>query len=457
MRRLSLLALVIAVSLPGTAHAARVATVESFSGDLHVVGDGAAWSQTRCLRDCVAFPTGSERLSRFVLRRTGGELSELARARLSHFPGGSNSILEAATYAVSESFVARLESEEENQGDQLSQEAALTAGPLGDPLAGVATCPVFNLPFALDGANLAFDGSRCFEGSTDVIVRPLGGGDPETVPIEGRIVQALALAGDHVAVSARDRLAEGASGPPAGAITVWNWRTGAKVSEVALAPGPEEPPFDVTDAGSLAFIAPGDTCDEGRLNVLAPADAAPRQVATGVCGQVIWDGTEIVTRRSDRIVAIVPDGEETAVLEHGPVTVADFASDDTRFAYALPTCGGDTAVELVDLSTAGEDAGAAGCPVRIPRQRLVMTSQRRVRLRLRCPRGCSGTAKFRGSPEKRFEQNRRRASVTLRVPRRLARRVRNRGRAGATVVLDTFDRGDGSRERRRALRIVRRG
>ena len=450
MRRTCLLALVLATTLSGTAHAEQVAKVDTFSADLQVVGEGAAWSQIRCLRGCLGFPTERVDLSRFVLKPLGEPLDELARVRRRHFPGGSNSIIENVSYSASTAYVAKLEQDEITLGDETNQEARLVAGPLGSPLSAVVTCAVFDLPHALDADRLAYDETVCVDGSTNVVVQPLAGGAPATVPTEGRFVQALALTGPFVAVAARDKLAAGDPGPATGAITVWNWRTATKVSEVALGAGLGTPPIDVNGAGSLAFIADGEECADGtgRLNVFAPGDAAPREVATGVCERAVWDDTDIVTRRSTQLIAVNAAGAERTLLEQGGVTLAGFDAAGGRLAYALPTCGGDTVIELVALSSPERSGGSARCPVSLPRQRLKIGPKRRVRVRVNCNRGCAGTVKFKKFGEKSFEQDRSR-KVRLRLPRKLA------GRARVTVVVETVDRSERRHKRSRRLRLVR--
>jgi hypothetical protein len=457
MRRIGLLVLALTAFAATPAEAARVAKVERFSGDLHVLGDATAWNQSRCLRDCVTFYTGRVDLSRFMLKRPGRAAVELARARLSHFPGGSNSRLETVRYAASTESVAKLEREFVSVGDVPSEESRLFAGALEGSLDEVVICGVFDLPVALDGAQLAYDESACAAGSSSVVVRSLEGGPTETVPTQGREPEALALAGDFLAVAARERLEDPETGPPAGALTVWNWRTGAQVSEAPIPAGFEPVLIEVAGSGSAAFIVPGETCEEGRLSVVDPGAAAARAVATGVCGKVSWNGAEIVTRRSDRLVAIAGDGSERTLVDHGSVTLADFAEDGSDLAYALPTCGGDTTIERVELDIGTRGAGAPGCPLAIPRQRLEMGAQGRVRLRLACKRGCSGTARFKGFGVKSFEQDKVRGSVVLRVPKKLARQVRRRGSVRRKVVVQTLDRATVSRKRSRSLRIVRSG
>ena len=466
MRRSVLLALVVAMALPATAQAERFATVETFSGDLHVLGDGVAWSQIRCLRDCVAFPVERENLSRFMLKgATDGRPDELARARLSHFPGGSNSTLETIRYAASTEYLARLFQAERNTGDVLSQETVLSAGPLRGPLSELVTCGVHNLPAAIDGDRLAYDESVCSAGSTNIVVRSLAGGGTATVPVQGRFVMGLALAGDFLAVAARDPQEDPQAGPPTGAITVWNWTTGEKLSEALLGPGVVLPLVEVTGTGTAAFLSAGPTCEDGRLSLLDPGASSLREVATGVCASMSWTGTqmsmswngsEIVVRRSAELVAIAPDGGERSLVEHGAVTLSDFAEDGARLAYALPTCGGDTTIERIALDSSADDVGTAGCQFTIPRQRLEMNARKRVRLRLNCKHGCAGTARFRGFGVKFFEQDARRGSIALRVPKRLARRVLRRGAVRRSVVVETADRAGRPRAKRRSVRIVRR-
>jgi hypothetical protein len=73
------------------------------------------------------------------------------------------------------------------------------AGPLGGHPAELFECPgSFLLPFSLDADLLAFDETRCVPGSSDVVVRSLADGSVRRVPMSGRRIEALALAGERL-------------------------------------------------------------------------------------------------------------------------------------------------------------------------------------------------------------------------------------------------------------------
>jgi hypothetical protein len=437
-------------------------TAEGFNGDLQVVEDGTAWNDSRCVRGCAPFGFGTTDLARFLLKRPDARPVELARSRLTNIPGGSNSIIEIVSFAASATRTVMVEADEENQGDQLSSEARIFGGARGAPPPELVRCQeAFFLPFALDGDNLAFDETRCVSGSTDVVVRSLADGSVRRVSVAGRLVESLSLAGDRLGILSYPRTPEGSPPPETGEVAVWDLTTGTKVGSVTVQQSVVPPVFDVRADGTLALVTFPEAVQPescvGLLSLLRPGDPSPTALATTVCNRVAFAGEEVLFERRQRLLAIPLGGAERSLLRLDGVALLDAAAEGSRVAYALLTCSGDTTIHLVELSADEAIAGSTACPFRIASRRARVAPNRRLRIRLRCRRGCAGQMSLRVSgrtvAEAGFERRAGRSSVRLRLPRALMRRLRREGFLRGRVIVSTTDRSGKVNDRRRTVTL----
>ena len=464
MRRLAptvLTAMLLLASAAAPASGAPSLKVEDFSGDLQIVGSGLAWKDVRCVRDCVRFPFGQTVRARYLLKRPGMRIAELARTDLTTIPGGSNSVIERADFAASSTRALMVVEEERNIDDQLSTSATVFAGPLGSRPAQLFECPeTFELPFSLDGDLLAFDESRCVTGSGDVVVRSLADGSVRRVPSGGRRIEALALAGERLGVLTYET---GTSGPPSGELAVWNLETLTKVASVPVGPSVEPPAFAVRPDGALAFVtfvgeAPQSEDCHGTLSLLGPGAVAPQVLATETCNFADFAGDQVVGRHRRSLFAIPPAGGEHTLLNLGRVELRGATADGTNVAYALRTCDGDARLYQVLVSAAAVGAGAPRCPLRIASQRARVGPKRYFKVTVVSRRGAAGFIELRRHDatilDKPFERRAGRRSVRLRLHGTLMRRLLRQGSLQVTIRTITTERAGNELRHRRVVTLT---
>jgi hypothetical protein len=436
---------------------------EDFSGDLQVIGSGLAWKDVRCLRGCVRFPFGETVRARYLLKRPGQKIAELARTRLTTIPGGSNSVIENADFAASSTRTLMVVESERNVDDQLSTSATVFAGPLGSSPAELFECrDTFVLPFSLDAELLAFDETRCVTGSADVVVRSLADGSARRVPSGGRQIEALALAGDRLAVLSYGKLGEGAPGPAGGELAVWDLQALTELASVPVGPSVEPPAFALRPDGALAFVtfaeaARPDQC-QGTLSLLGPGEVTPQTLATDTCNLVDFVGDQVLAQHKRSLVAILPAGGEHALLNLGRVELRGATADGTSVAYALRTCDGDASLYRVAVSAPAANAGAPRCPLRIASQSAHVGPKRSFRVRVVSRRGAAGFMELRrhGATilEKPFERRAGRTSVRLRLPGSLMRQLLRRGSLRVAIRTITTERAGSELRHRRAVTLT---
>jgi hypothetical protein len=466
MRKLALTILTVLVLLVGAAAPASGAPflkVEDFRGDLQIVGSGLAWKHVRCLRDCVRFPFGQTVRTRYLLKRPGLRVAELARTDLTTIPGGSNSVIETADFAASGTRTLMVVHSERNVDDQLSTSTTVFAGPLGSRPPELFECPdTFELPFSLDADLLAFDETRCVTGSGDVVVRSLADGSVRRVPSGDRRIEALALAGERLAVLSYERLPAGTPGPPSGELAVWNLETLTKVASVPVGPSAARPAFAVRPDGALAFVTFGATAQpeecHGTLWLLGPGGLTPQALATDACNFADFAGDQVLGRHLRSLFAIPPAGGEHTLLNLGRVELRGATGDGTDVAYALRTCDGDARLYRVLVSATAAGAGAPRCPLRIASQRAQVGPRRYFRVRIVSRRGAAGFMELRrhGATilDKPFERRAGRRSVRLRLPGTLMRRLLRRGSLRVAIRTVTTERSGDELRHRRVLTLT---
>src|SRR5215218_4875630 len=457
--------LVAGVASPASAEptATPVLKVEDFTGDLQIIGSGLAWRGVRCLRGCGRFPVAETERARYLLKRPGQKVAELARTKLTTIPGGSNSVLEQADFAASSTHTLMVVESERNLGDQLSTSATVFAGPLGSQPAQLFECPdTFRLPFSLDGDALAFDETRCVPGSTDVVVRSLADGSVRRVPTSARQIEALALAGDRLAVLSFEKLAEGAPGPASGELAVWNLQTPTKLASVPVGPSFAPPAIALRPDGALAFVTFADTARpdrcQGTLSLLGPGEMTPPTLASDTCNLVDFAGDQVLAQHKRSLVALSPAGVEHVLLNLGRVELRGATAEGTSVAYALRTCDGDASLYRVAVGAPAASAGAPRCPLRIASQRAHVGPKRYFRVRVVSRRGSAGFIELRRDGatilDRPFERRAGRRSVRLRLPASLMRQLLRQGSLQVGVRTVTTERAGNELRHRRAVTLT---
>jgi hypothetical protein len=436
---------------------------EDFSGDLQVIGSGLAWKDVRCLRGCVRFPFGETVRTRYLLKRPGQKIAELARTRLTTIPGGSNSVIEDADFAASSTRTVMVVRSERNVDDQLSTSATVFAGALGGHPGELFECrDSFLLPFSLDGDSLAFDDTRCVPGSTDVVVRSLADGSKRAVSMGPRQIEALALAGQRLAVLSYETLPEGAPGAASGELAVWSLQTSTKLVSVPVGQSVEPPAFAARPDGALAFVTFGESAQpdqcQGTLSLLSPGELAPHTIATGTCNLVDFAGDQVLASHRRSLVVISPSGEEHTLLELGRVELRGASAEATTVAYALRTCDGDATLYRVAVSAATASAGAPRCPLRIASQSAHVGPRRYFRVRLVSRRGAAGFIELRrhGATilEKPFERRAGSRTLRLRLPGPLMCRLLQQGSLRVAITTVTTERAGNELRHRQVVTLT---
>jgi hypothetical protein len=444
----------------GAPTAAPFVKVEDFSGDLQIIDSGLAWKDVRCLSDCVRFPIGTRERARYLLKRSGVRTAELARTRVATFPGGSNSTLEYADFDASSTRTLMVFGSERNADDQLSTSATVFACLLGSPPPELLECrDSFRVPVSLDGDFLAFDETRCVPGSTDVVVRSLVDGSVRRVPTGGGVrIEALALAGDRLAVLSYD----GAGGGTSGELAVWNLQTLTKPVSVRIGPSVAPPAFALRPDGGLAFVTFAETVQpdrcQGTLSLLRPGEPTPQALATGACNFVDFAGDQVLAEHRRSLVAITPAGVEHTLLDYGRVELRGAAAEGTSVAYALRTCDGDASLYGVVVTAPTAGAGAPRCPLRIASRSAQVSPRRSFRVRVVSRRGAAGFVELRrhGATilEKPFELRAGRRSVRLRLPGSLMRQLLRQGNLRVGIRTVTTERAGSELRHRAAVTLM---
>jgi hypothetical protein len=141
-------------------------------------------------------------------------------------------------------------------------------------------------------------------------------------------------------------------------------------------------------------------------------------------------------------------------------------ADERRIAYALRLCSGHDRLTVQRLGEPVMSAGSPRCPVALPSRRLPVSRSGRLRVPLRCPRGCDGFlyvthfSRNRGYVdfvfEKRFRLPPGRRNVRARIYHQGRRLLRSRGRVRARVSAAVYDRAFNYRVVNRRTLLVHR-
>jgi hypothetical protein len=395
------------------------------------------WTQARCIADCVD-PELGESDELYAIRSSGpaGRIRTLFRTRLRHDAAGPNRVQESISAWLSAQAVAVLRS---GTGGRLT----LRAGRPGERLVLLSDC-AFNgaddVPVALDGRTLVYEPDPC-SAPVRLAVRDVPSGQTRVVPLaEPDNPGSLQVSGDFAAWV---RYQQG--GPH---VVVFDLMTGTEVYAV---------PIEVALGGwalgadGTVVAATGGTAGACRSGLVWYSVAEPvrHELATRACpsplrianGRIFFFGPRGKARFL-RSVSLA--GEVRDHVRFGRVLHRSFDVRGARIAWAARDCGGDEAIFGGRLGRGVLGVGPVTCPTRLaPGPATVRRG--RAKIRLDCPRGCSGDLALaragRLLTEGTFGLPPGGGTVTLGLPQAARRHVERHGSLRVRAALTARDRG----------------
>jgi hypothetical protein len=471
------------MALSGSADAARtVAVTRGILDEGPVfVGEGVAWSELDCLTGCDSEETsaGTTEWS-VVLADAGRRPAILASRRLTYSGQGTpNSSGAHMSFDASPTRLVLLrisESSDEFFGD--SEGLSVRAGSQRGRLRQLLSCGAgagANVPFSfdLDGDLLAYDSAPCNERVERPVVRALGVGTVVALPLApGRAIARFVVAGDYVAVATAP-----ASGAWPDEATVHDARSGRLLYAVALPADEVLHGIDMGSDGTLAVVSssamndpPSVFCATSSLRLYTPARPSGRRLEVRPCSALVeLAGTRVLytagAGHRSTLTAVDAQDERQRILRFGNVRLGGVDAEERRIAYVVRLCSGHGRIMVQRLDEPVVSAGSPRCPVSLPARRLLASRSGRLRVPVRCPRGCDGflyvsplsrSRSYLDLLEKSFRlpPGRRYVGARLRhVGRRL---LRSRGRLRVQVSAAVYDRAFDYRVvNRRALLLHR--
>lgn len=437
------------------ASATTVARVSALAQGPQVVDGRIAWMESRCVRGCGFSDTGPVERSVIRLARAGERPRAIFEREVQNASSGPSFYFESFRFAISASHLALLKVVDSGGPEGESGSSRLNAMRRGGRFATLRECDyepfLGGSPYALEGTLVAYDGSCSggYVGGLDprLMIRDLAAGTAVAVPErEGLTIEAVRVDAPHVAAL----LSSGVTAPAQ--IAVYT----AGGDPVLRVPFPEQPEgFDVQADGTLVV------CAGGELRSYAGSETQ----ALGRC-------TGAVRATAGRIVYTAPDGGGTVLrlarigagsrdlAALGSVESTPFDADARHVTYGLATCDGNVELRLVSLATAPLRAPDPRCPVRVGARTLSPAAKGRVRVRLRCPRGCRGVLALKRKASllatETFLKRPGRHSVTLTLGHKLRQTLRRRGALRVVQIARVKDRTGEDRRIVRSIRLVRR-
>lgn len=354
----------------------------------------------------VLFQQGNRQVDSVV---PGGSARLLVRGPGDNTTSGSNDTSTFLAFAASPSLLAVQTQYWQNyHGSLLGEGGSFSFGPLDGPytqVAAVGGCSFGPAPFAVEGTAVAY--LSCVAGPTFAPVPPQivihdAGPDAQpdrAIPLPTGLsnVDALAMASGTVAAYLS---------PPqstTGEVVVWDSTTGAERYRVPVASADhllavqadQTVAFTVVPSGPSSF--PGPAC----VQLAWASLSAPREHDLPGC--VLDTAVRLVggrlayvagpPRASALVTTDLAGGDRRTALVLGAVPTG-FDFDGTHLVSAQPACDGGVDLELEDASVNARIVLDPRCPGSIPRQR-PRIGRGRIRLRIRCPRGCLGRVTVR--------------------------------------------------------------
>ena len=441
---LALVVVLVLLALPSSAAAAPVVMLRPFPGpELRegpfITSTGVGWTQARCIADCVDQALGeSDEL--YAIRSSGpaGRFRTLFRTRLRHDAAGPNPVQEWISARLSAQAVAVLRS-------GTSGRLTLRAGRPGERLELLFDC-AFNgaddVPVALDGRTLVYEPDPC-SAPVRLAVRDVPSGLTRVVPLaEPDNPGSLQVSADFAAWL---RYQQG--GPH---VVVFDLMTGTEVYAVPIEPALALGGWALGAGGTVvaATGGSGGACRSG-LVWYSVAEPVRHELATSACptplrianGRIFFFGPRGKARFL-RSVSLA--GEVRDHVRFGRVIPRSFDVRGARIAWAARDCGGDVAIFGGLLGRGVLGVGPVTCPTRLaPSPATVRRG--RAKIRLDCPRGCSGDLALaragRLLTEVPFGLPPGGGTVTLGLPQAARKHVERHGSLRVRAELTARDRG----------------
>ncbi|MDQ3091143.1 MAG: hypothetical protein M3R46_05660, partial [Actinomycetota bacterium] len=157
----------------------------------------------------------------------------------------------------------------------------------------------------------------------------------------------------------------------------------------------------IDEDGTLVTVSDATEECKGTLAFHTPTGPCPHPLPGRACAPAIEvdDGTflyiGLANGQRGLMVGNVDGRAPAPMALAGKERIHNFDIEDQRVVYGLEACGEATSVRLVSLKQEGVDPlRDPHCPVRLASRRTRLNQRGRVRLRLRCPRGCEVTGRL---------------------------------------------------------------
>ncbi len=415
-------------------------------------GGGVVWGESRCLRPCEDGNFTEEETIR--LARPGSAPRTVFRGRRGVADSGPNGFSSLLSYTASGARLDVLKTASAQEEFSSVNEDTLSAGRLGGSLRRIFRCEgesagdsPLETVFTLMGDTLVYRPGPCRPAERRIVALDLGDGAREAIP-ESRPGRPAELEAEGRFVS-YELTVRGFSRE----YVVYDRAARAEAYNIAL---PEERDIlasDIQRDGKAVLLtreiaASDDACRGYRLTWYSIAEPIPHDLAVTPCrGSVAITGDRIVftsATPNPRSLAVTDiAGQARQLAEFG---VALFDTDIARVTYGVSNCAGGDDFFVQHFDGPVHRASPSLCPISITSRRLRAAAHNRVRLRLRCPRGCNGRISIRAADGRKlalrdFGLGRTdKTTVTLRLNRRGRLRLQRAGRLRVTIKAITFDR-----------------
>jgi hypothetical protein len=439
--RTALAIAVVVLALPASAAAAPVVTLRPFPGpELRegpfITSTGVGWAQARCIADCVD-PEIGESDYRYLIRSSAatGRIRTPFRSRERHNASGPSPLQESLSAWLSPEGLAVLRSGTDGR-------LTLRAGRPGTMLERLFDCAFDggdDVPVALDGPTLVFEPDPCSP-PVRLAVRDLQSGQTRVVP--------LAEPDNPGSLQARGQFAAWVRHHQGGPhVIVFDLATGTEVYAAPLDPPRALPGWTLGADGTVA-AATGGMAGACGLVWYSVAEPVRHELPTRACvdrlrierGWIFFVGPRGGARFL-RSVSLA--GEFRDHVRFGRVIPRGFDVRGARIAWAARDCGGGDGLFGGRLGSRVPGVGPVACPTRLAPGPAAVRSGR-AKVRLNCPRGCSGDLALvragRLLTEDTFGLPPGGVTVTLGLPRAASRLVERHGSLRVRAALVARDR-----------------
>ena len=247
-----------------------------------------------------------------------------------------------------------------------------------------------------------------------------------------------------------------------GRLAVTDWRTGERLYELDAGPAGPSPtmPLSVQDDGKVAWVASNHDGCVDRIAWASGEEPVPHELALGACGREVRIAGDRIAfvrqvREANQLATTGLGGTDVVPVAWAHWTPEGFDPgrfdfDGRRVAWSVPRCHDETVyVERVRPARVAA-AENASCPARIVRAPIRLDRSGRIRVRVRCPSGCTvdghiETTPGSPTPSEEFISVRpgsRSGELVFRPGAPEARRIRSRPPTRVRVEVESY-RPDG--------------